>query len=475
MADATKEQLTVEKIDQWREHFSMSYGEKSMRQLNRLCDLAAERCKLSDEGDEGHLAAIANKYLSFVHAAKRGREREFDLNEIAQLARHALRPPAPLAAGAHERKLFASDSYCPKCGHNRNTSAVSSIDHNDGTQSCQNCNARWIERDDPSASAPEESITQAQIDLRCGEIASSLLKAAYEQDHSHNPAPAESDARDRGMTHSGCNYSAYRERSAGQAAFDALPQPQKPVEERGMSDTFAEVVEHYNGITDRAEPGDHEWDFVMTAVDYRTLRDEIARVKEVEFPARLDNVGADFKSRIADLTSQLAAEQRRADDLKQDRQYHMNALNSIAKKLGVLGETSEVVSTAVTAWVDFAKAKVVELEQRAQDAAGVAFETAARICDEIERAVAMKRAHWIGTAHAEFHAGGGDAVSSCITAIRAQIAQPERVAQLLLYAERYEEFRRIVYIDKDESFDAYHEDQMDAELDRRISIRRQAK
>jgi hypothetical protein len=42
------------------------------------------------------------------------------------------------------RVLDESDSFCPKCGHNRDKSSVSSINH--GThQSCQVCAAEWRE------------------------------------------------------------------------------------------------------------------------------------------------------------------------------------------------------------------------------------------------------------------------------------------------------------------------------------------
>lgn len=44
-----------------------------------------------------------------------------------------------------ERILFQSDAYCPSCGHNRDTSSVSSIDMEDGRQACQMCHATWIE------------------------------------------------------------------------------------------------------------------------------------------------------------------------------------------------------------------------------------------------------------------------------------------------------------------------------------------
>jgi len=43
------------------------------------------------------------------------------------------------------RRLLASDSWCPACGHNRDTSSVSSIDNEDGTRACQLCGVNWIE------------------------------------------------------------------------------------------------------------------------------------------------------------------------------------------------------------------------------------------------------------------------------------------------------------------------------------------
>lgn len=54
--------------------------------------------------------------------------------------------------GAHGvmvgRVLDPSDSFCPKCGHKRDKSCVSSIDHGDGRQSCQKCGTEWTEAAD---------------------------------------------------------------------------------------------------------------------------------------------------------------------------------------------------------------------------------------------------------------------------------------------------------------------------------------
>lgn len=45
------------------------------------------------------------------------------------------------------RVLDAADAFCPKCGHNRDRSSVSSIDHG-SHQSCQLCGAEWREAAD---------------------------------------------------------------------------------------------------------------------------------------------------------------------------------------------------------------------------------------------------------------------------------------------------------------------------------------
>ena len=44
-----------------------------------------------------------------------------------------------------KRVLLDSDPFCPKCGHNRDRSSVSSINNEDGTRSCQMCGTRWTE------------------------------------------------------------------------------------------------------------------------------------------------------------------------------------------------------------------------------------------------------------------------------------------------------------------------------------------
>ena len=44
------------------------------------------------------------------------------------------------------RALWDDDSFCPSCGHDRDASSVSSIDHGNGQHSCQMCGAKWLER-----------------------------------------------------------------------------------------------------------------------------------------------------------------------------------------------------------------------------------------------------------------------------------------------------------------------------------------
>lgn len=43
------------------------------------------------------------------------------------------------------RLLRGTDAYCPSCGHNRDTSCVSSVRADDGVETCQMCRACWRE------------------------------------------------------------------------------------------------------------------------------------------------------------------------------------------------------------------------------------------------------------------------------------------------------------------------------------------
>lgn len=53
------------------------------------------------------------------------------------------------------RVILSDDPYCPQCGHNRDTSSVSTIDHGLGIKECQMCGARWVELPRPSPDASD--------------------------------------------------------------------------------------------------------------------------------------------------------------------------------------------------------------------------------------------------------------------------------------------------------------------------------
>lgn len=99
---------------------------------------------------DGYKAGLAGEPMGFVSAA-------FDCGWTSGDDERR-KGAAPIAAPAQEpvaRRLLESDSFCPSCGHNRDTSSVSSIDHKDGTHSCQACNARWRQGAAPIAPAQE--------------------------------------------------------------------------------------------------------------------------------------------------------------------------------------------------------------------------------------------------------------------------------------------------------------------------------
>lgn len=64
------------------------------------------------------------------------------MGEAAEMIHQFASRAGSVAVG---RVLDPSDPFCPKCGHNRDTSSVSSIDHGGGRQSCQKCGAAWRE------------------------------------------------------------------------------------------------------------------------------------------------------------------------------------------------------------------------------------------------------------------------------------------------------------------------------------------
>ncbi len=70
-------------------------------------------------------------------------------------------PPAPEAG---KRVLFDSDPFCPKCGHNRDRSSISSIsDLSKGTHYCQLCQADWREIDTAPAEVDGQNAAQEPV------------------------------------------------------------------------------------------------------------------------------------------------------------------------------------------------------------------------------------------------------------------------------------------------------------------------
>lgn len=61
------------------------------------------------------------------------------------------------------RKLLDTDPFCPSCGHNRDKSAVSSIDNEDGTRSCQMCGTRWQETEFAPSTTPRSGDDYLQV------------------------------------------------------------------------------------------------------------------------------------------------------------------------------------------------------------------------------------------------------------------------------------------------------------------------
>lgn len=61
------------------------------------------------------------------------------------------------------RVIIDDDSYCPKCGHNRDKSCVSTIDMGGGVKKCQQCDCTWSEIDGEAPKQPvaDESVREA--------------------------------------------------------------------------------------------------------------------------------------------------------------------------------------------------------------------------------------------------------------------------------------------------------------------------
>jgi len=82
--------------------------------------------------------------------------------------------------GKAVRTLFATDSWCPACGHNRDRSSVSTIAGGQGMHHCQMCDTPWLELD-------LSKINAATQGRSCGPESydDSTIKA-----RSHSPASA---------------------------------------------------------------------------------------------------------------------------------------------------------------------------------------------------------------------------------------------------------------------------------------------
>jgi len=74
-------------------------------------------------------------------------ERVWSEASMEEYARQAVLQERERVAGVG-RVLKPADPFCPKCGHNRDKSSVSSIDHGEGRKSCQMCGAEWLEPED---------------------------------------------------------------------------------------------------------------------------------------------------------------------------------------------------------------------------------------------------------------------------------------------------------------------------------------
>lgn len=70
-------------------------------------------------------------------------------NLIESEAVEAWNKRASIPPEAPRRRLLDTDPHCPSCGHNRDTSSVSSIDasqvHGEWCHYCQKCGAAWTE------------------------------------------------------------------------------------------------------------------------------------------------------------------------------------------------------------------------------------------------------------------------------------------------------------------------------------------
>lgn len=94
------------------------------------------------------------------------------LVQVAALALAAAESLDRSAGVPANRALDAQDRFCPKCGHNRDASCVSSIDHGDGRKSCQMCGAEWVEPVDGAAAVA--TFTPAMVEAGAAALAGSM-------------------------------------------------------------------------------------------------------------------------------------------------------------------------------------------------------------------------------------------------------------------------------------------------------------
>lgn len=81
---------------------------------------------------------------------------------------------APASETNASRTLLSSDAYCPNCGHNRDESAVSTIDHGEGIHACQMCGAVW--RETNAAAEPNARAILNDLPVITDQVAIEILE-----------------------------------------------------------------------------------------------------------------------------------------------------------------------------------------------------------------------------------------------------------------------------------------------------------
>lgn len=95
--------------------------------------------------------AIVANFFSLYGVDVTGRGLD-ELNALlAKAKEEGRREPVPEGT----RVLSTRDSYCPACGHDRDTSSVSTIDCGESISQCQMCGTKWKEAMLAAAPKPE--------------------------------------------------------------------------------------------------------------------------------------------------------------------------------------------------------------------------------------------------------------------------------------------------------------------------------